>query len=903
GYSLEYGSDVRSVAISETIGVSDGPEGVTMNTGPMRFTVSRETATLVRGVSLDLNTDGEFTPDEIISSADGAALPEMRNQQLERCCVRADDDYRVTVEQAGPLHAIIRVDGWFTAASGERLRQHVARLHAYRGHRFIHVEHTFVVGYDTEQTQLRGIIMPVPIEFGDHDIRAVFGLDGGRASKADIGSYLIQDAADHYSIHSPSHEVVAEGERAAGWMDCSTDDRGVTVGIRHVWEEYPKELSCGGSEVVAHLWPTDCQKPLDFDARAVLGPELYAQWDKVYWRNWYKGGLDQYDQAFGLAKSNDLMIAFHAGSQSQADLCHTLDEPVIVSASPEWMCSSDVMGPVHPRDPDRFPEDEAKMDLGFDRFEWLRKHLGNYGLIDYGDVNYNLTFDEEHERWLPSPWRRFASRFYGHPVMPWVQFLRSGRREHLQWGIDNARHVMDIDMAHLTNEKLAKRRGGRYGGNGGILHYAGNMYDIGCDSHVDHLLLCYYLTGYRRALDVLQEEADHYMWLDSQPGGAMHVWAHSMTGGAMRTMIALYRATWDEKYLIVAERLAELCYANQDDAGVIRHDDVYMLPGLFTYYQATGDERMRELILHCMDCQAKQGRNESDPRSFGFYGLSIAYFLTGDPSYLRWAERWRQEFLNEVQDTDDPLWRGQPKGEWDYCYLTLHLLYMPYYLEALSTLDEPVSRASRDRALTNGRMLLNRADEKPFSVAAEWFCYDSEHCIGVTLDSLDRYINRYPTTARVVLRGPSGEVMASRPIMIERRQRRGRIVIDAPHGDTGVYSLGVEKPGGLHFKLRLASTDLTGWGYATEGEYLSCADTYYFYVPDDADDFEVSVKSLALRQPVEFSVFNPAGEREWQKEIKFGSAPQGDYLTSAFTPTQQQRGKLWRICTSPSDSS
>ena len=462
-------------------------------------------------------------------------------------------------------------------------------------------------------------------------------------------------------------------------------------------------------------------------------------------------------------------------------------------------------------------------------------------------------------------------------------------------------------MCHLTNPvgaaigELQKRRGGRYGGNGGIIHYAGDIYDIGCDSHVDHLLLDYYLTGYRRAWDVLQEEAEFYLWKDTQPGGALHRWAHRMTGGTMRTMIALYRATWDERYLEIARRMADFCYENQDDEGVIRHDDVYMLPGMLTYYQTTGDERMKDLILRCMRRQAKVGRDESDPRSFGFYGLSTAYFLTGDPSYLGWAERWRRGFLECVQETDDPLWRGQPTGEWDYCYLTLHLLYMPYYLEALATLDGPIQPATRDNAITSGEIILRREEQKPFSAVVEWFCYDGRYSSGVSVACLDRYLARYPATARVVLRGPGGDEIAAAPIAIAEGRRSGKVTLEAPAGPPGSCRVGIEDVGGLHLKLRLASTDLTKWAYTTRDEYLACADAYYFYVPPDAESFELSFKTLALRRPVTFAVHDPTGKLLREEEITYQSTPQRDYVRWSLDAPPAQRGKLWRFSVAPSN--
>ncbi|MFQ5811530.1 MAG: hypothetical protein ACE5JM_18075, partial [Armatimonadota bacterium] len=497
-YVLEYGAQVGPRPVEEGIRVEDGASDVTVTTGPLRFVVSRRSPRLIDAAWLDADGDGAFAESEIIVARRASGAPSVRNDRGDGHRLAPEVDYTVTVEQPGPLHAILKVQGWY-ASRDARLCQHIARLHAYAGYSFVRVEHTFVVGYDTEQTRLTDIAIPLAVNV-DAAAKATFGLGPGDTRQITGAAYLVQDAADRFSLKAGDGTELATGERAAGWVDLSDGRAGLTLGLRHMWQEYPRELEVRGGQLIAHLWPAHHDRPLDFDAKAVLGAELYKAWDKVYWQNWYEGGLDKYDQAYGLAKTNELMLYFHGPDGSEGrDPCRTLDEPVIVATTPEWMCRSGVMGPVHPRDRESFPDVERKLDAAMTRFEWLREHLGNYGMIDYGDVNYNLDLDEENNRWLPRPWRRFASRFYGHPVMPWVQFLRTGERRYLQWGVDNARHVMDIDMSHLTSEELGKRRGGRFGGNGGILHYAGNIYDIGCDSHVDHLLLYYYLTGYRRA--------------------------------------------------------------------------------------------------------------------------------------------------------------------------------------------------------------------------------------------------------------------------------------------------------------------------------------------------------------------------------------------------------------------
>lgn len=922
-YALEYGTEVRRADVHAGLRVVDAKEAVTVDSGPLRFVVSRTRPGLIDAAWLDGNGDQTFAADEVLIAPGASGPPSMVDHRGTRY-VLARNEYAVTIEEAGPLHGVIKIDGWYQSAEGVKLCQFTARLHAYAGQSLVRVEHTFVVGFDTDQTRLCDIALALALRPGA-GAQATFGLEGeARRSALPGRAFLVQDRHDHFSLRSGDGTELARGRRAAGWVDLSGARGGLTVGLRRMWQECPRELEVNGESLVVHLWPAHGDRALDFGARAVLGAERYQAWDRVYHARLYEGGLDQYDQAYGLAKSNDLLLVFHShGAGPAVAACRTLDEPVIVSATPEWMCRSDVMGPLHARDPQRFADAERKLDAAFARFELLREHAGLYGMIDYGDTLYHSRWDAEAKAWKALPWRRFASRFYGHPVMPWMQFLRSGQRRFLEYGIDNARHVMDVDMCHLTREKVgdyryAKRRGGRYGGDGGILHYAAGLYDIGCDSHIDHLLLHYYLTGYRRAWDVLQEEADYYLWKDTQPGGHLHGWGHRMTGGALRTLTGLYQATWDPRYLELARRMADFCYANQDEQGVIRFDDVYMLPGMFAYYRATGDERMRELILRCMRRQAKAGRDMADPRSFGFFGLSMAYFMTGDPDFLPWAERWMRDFVRSVTESDDPLWHGTPKGQWDYCYLTLHLLTMPYYMSAAASLEKPVAFMNQDSAVTSGAILLRREETRPFHVSAEWFCYASSHSSGIPIQRLDSYLARNPSAARVVLRAPGGEEVASARVEFDdpgpapksakasrsgRRPVSGRrtalVGLDVPAGAPGTYCLAIEDAGPLHFKLRLAASDLRKWGYATEGEYLACADAYYFYVPADAEQFSLAFKTLALRETVEFAVYDPSGAPARKEDVEFRTSPPSAYTTWAFRPTAGQKAKLWKFTVSP----
>ena len=891
-YWLEFGTGVRRSQAVPTVKVDRGAEAIVVDTGPLRLTFSKRVSTLIAAAEL------HGTP--VLPA--GSQRPMSLVDEQGRVAATSDspEDYRIQVEQAGPLHCVIRASGWYRLESGEGLCQYTTRVHAYAGEAFVRVVHTFVVAYDTDKVRLRDIAVPFVLD-PTGEANAAFGTDAAAPlsqTAAPIGAHLIQDHHKHFTLRGADAVLLGEGARAAGWFDLSGPTAGLAVGLRHMWQEYPKELETQPGAMVIHLWPAHGDRLLDFGARGQLGPELYKQWDHIYWRNWYKGGLDRYDQAMGVAKTNELVLAFHAGDRRQAVAqCTTLERPVWVWADPEWMCKSDVFGRLSAVSPKKSPQVEHKIAVGFERFEHLRRHMEDYGMIHYGDVHYVVNHDKDNHRWVARPWRCWASRFYGFPLVCWTQFVRTGSPRHLMFGMDNAKHVMDVDMSHVTDKAHGKRRGGRYGGNGGIIHYGGNMYDIGCDTHVQQLLYAYYLLGYRRAWDVLMEEAEDFLWLDeNNASGHLRRYAHRMTGGSMRAFIALYRATWDERFLALARRLADHCYENQSPDGTIRYDDVYMAPGLFTYYQATGDRRMLELFLRCMRKQAQTSLPMSDPRAYSFYGPAMAYFTTDDPSYLARSVKWMSDFAACIDENDDPFWRGHTKGYWDYCHLTVHTLYMPYLIEALSTCSEAVEPRP-DSPVTGGSIVLRRPTTEPFRVSAVWGCYSPTFSNGVPLRRWEAYCKRYQPSARLVVTDPQGREAAAQPFPVAAAL--GEVAIEVPPGPPGDYRLSLKSDYGLPLKLNLMHTSLDQYVFDVSQGYVAFGERHYFMVPKGRTHFALGLKAQALRCKLGVRIFAPDGKEAatWEKDL--GSSPLVDHATIEWDVPKEQDGQCWSLCVTP----
>jgi len=891
-YSLEYGTSVTRAPAKGRMSVAETNDAIAVNTGPLRLVFSKTNSVLISEAALQgrpvLSPERQKRMSIVDEPGDVIETSDRR------------EDYRIQVEQSDSLHVVIKAAGWYRRPNGEKLMQYITRLHAYAGQPFVRIVHTFVVNYDTERIRLRDICIPFVLD--STDSRASFGLDALNPAKArQAGGYLLQDHYKHFALRSAGGKTVAEGKRASGWFDLSTSNVGLTVGLRHVWQEYPKELEAVGNQMRVHLWPLHGEKLLDFDAKAQLGPTRYKQWSRIWHRTLYEGGLDRYDHAMGLAKTNELILAFHAGDRGRAvSQCATLEKPLVVCADPDWMCKSDAFGRLCSRESSGRPDVERKIELGFQSFGQRRRDWEGYGMIHYGDV---------HGKSQDKGWRHWASRFYGFPVLPYVMFARTGDPEYLKFGIDNSKHVMDVDMCHVTNLKYGdygrlcpkapgKRRGGRYGGDGGIIHYAGHLYDLGCDSHVDQWTYAYYLTGYRRAWDILREEGEYYVWIDKRnESSTFRRYAHRMTGGGMRTMIALYRATWDERYLKLAHRLAEFCYKSQEKDGTIRYDDVYMNPGLFTYYQMTGDKRMLDLFLRCSRKHAGLTLPLKDTRFYLFYGPAMAYFVTGDTSYLGRSVGWLEDFL------------ASSDGSGGYMKLTVQLNYLPYLLEALATCDKPIEAMTCPIA-TDGEILLKRDDKSPFDVKVRWACYDERYLGGGGFQEWADYARRNKISARVVVRDADLREVAARdinlfqPIVIARKRdlaRTGEIEVSVPAGPPGVYRVAIETNRPAPMKLFLLQTSLKKAVYGTSPNYVAFGSRYHFFVPKGCRKFRMRVRAQILRTMLRVRVFNPQGRsvKVWQTEVT--SNPLTDYTPIEWGVPAGADGRLWSFTALPND--
>lgn len=689
-FSLRYGSTLRRAAVEEPVRVIKAETSIAVDTGPMRLKLSPQAFRLLDAVWLDTDGDGRFSDGERVMSSAGAGIvlrtPDGKPHQAD--AAKAE----ITVEQAGPLRACIRIEGKHAAADQTTFR-YVVRVHAFRERPFVRVHYTFINDHqDSLMAKLRDLklLFAFSPNAGTPDHYLLEGLRG-------VEGRLLQIDEGHYELNGKQ----VDG-RASGWAALGNRKMGFAVGVREFWQNWPKSIETETAALNISLCP-ELPKGL-YDGKPL------EEENKLYYQ--LRDGLHTFK--VGMAKTHELWATFYAGkpdAKKLSEFFRAAEDPLLATCEPAYVASTKAAGELPPADPKKYFGYDAWLGRALDAHLKRRDAVREYGMLNYGDwygerrVNWgNLEYDLAHGLFL--------------------QYLRTGDRRFFLRAEQAARHHIDVDVVHATNPHLknpwgpAPRVGeiwlhclnhtGGYYENEDRLPVS-RTYQMGHSTNFGHVWVSgdldyYYLTGDRRAREVSVQIADA-MVRHMPTGYGTHIRA---LGWPMILVLDAYQLTGDKKYLAAAAKNWEVLKKNIDwkKGWVVRlakghclHEDrrcygnVPFMEGLTLcalarYHCLTGDpEVLRaisagidQMIRECWQEDVKTFRYTACPLSskapYALFMLSVeamAYEagLTGNREHLRIL---REGFRAAVPQDD-----GQHDGKG----LAQMIYFAPHGLAAL----------------------------------------------------------------------------------------------------------------------------------------------------------------------------------------------------------------------------
>ena len=673
-YGIEYGHAIEPSSAASPLTVRDSDERIEIDTGPLQFALSKSRFSLFEHVSLDVDGNRRHTDDETIVTGHppgGATLSEPpRASYLDASTCRVIDEWRpslehapeiatdygtadrpperVTIEETGPMRAVVRVQGWHVAADGAKWLAYDARYHAYAGHSMVRVFYTFTNAHDD---QVRGWIrsnlkdgngyrkknawwrmisrlaLSVPLELDSGQVRHAFGIDDGavhEGAAAGAPVEIFQSAHDRFRLYE-SDRPIAKGRRFGGWMHLGDDRFGMTVAVRHGWQQQPKSLITHGTTAILELWPQRSQPHFDC----------------------YRG----------MAKRHEVLFHFHpgqSGSVAASRVAAAFEHPLIAPTPPAWVQSTKALGEVGAFNPDLFRPYESSMDDGLASYVNRRRNLlpqRHYGMRDYGDSfcgayrastasggirNWSNWDDPEGNAWINLEYDGTLTFVH--------EFARRGTRPWFHEAEIAGRHWMDIDHVHFP----AHRAGAQYAHGP---EHVGQKAGAGGHAWIDGLLAFGHLFADRRATEVAMSHGRFKLRKTLPPAVEMH----RGYGWPALAFVSLYADTWDQRYLEAARHYIE-GFLDSPVSGEWPYHEIqrdltegrgWMMQvvglSVIEYFRVTGDPRCREAIIQYAERVLDDFTPTQVTRHTSFPWvvevLAMAFELTRDDRFLTRADR------------------------------------------------------------------------------------------------------------------------------------------------------------------------------------------------------------------------------------------------------------------------
>ena len=406
-----------------------------------------------------------------------------------------------------------------------------------------------------------------------------------------------------WRVSGGKRREVAGGDFSDGMAECWSGPIGCTVSPRHFWEQFPSAVGFGGDGVI----------------RVSPFPAEYSQ---VHWLEDASAKAQEFQLCFAADSAPALRAAMTTAREYQTR--------VFALPSPEHCGAAGALSDIGPYMSHPKIAKAVASRFSLERVE--RTALGtdrSYG-NGYGWQVFGMTWTER----AGVSGTNYEPLGSSHHL--WSALL-SGRDDHLLWGMRVSRHFRDVRTYHVEGrDNLALWTDwNSYTTTCVIEHYSRlvkgptsrsklKVWDIYKHPYprrrwplpnmqhlnIDEVYDFYCLTGDDRALRCMQTIADHGMAWVALIYRRLQV--NRDVGWCLRALARYYDITGDERYRAALGKSMVRVWAEVNKAGVWTqrfggfYTSVYAR-GTANAYLATGDERMRDLVLGAADWEIAYG--------------------------------------------------------------------------------------------------------------------------------------------------------------------------------------------------------------------------------------------------------------------------------------------------------
>jgi len=588
---------------------------------------------------------------------------------------------------------------------------------------------------------------------------------------------------------------------------------------------------------------------------------------------------------------------------------------------PKWMAASGAFGDIHPRDTERYPEDERVYELhALAPMVWAERGK-MFGKWIWGNMLWSPNlFDGD-----GGIYRAFRKAHQGWPYT-WMPFIRSGDLRFFGFADAATRTMSDVCFCHYSDEKTGSRMRGQWYRGG--LPWAGSNRGRpgrpfvpvlrGYSEEVEYLWRCYHLTGYARAEDVIEDwsrlvkedvrRAGHLVLRPGRPVGRRNT-------NLLKTFLDMYQETFDPWFLAAAHQIAR-----GPERPHLKH---FWKPGNRDFERFAGS---KDFTRWYVEEYARKQAAQHDRFTTGAWAsvcpqiecAAHAYLLTGDRYFLRRTVGWLNYTRAATYDGSPDFMRGTIVRDYNPvggpAYTGYYLRQFPHALYALARAGHrpaPLPSAFFQLPGEFRRIDGEKSWQWRFPTVAIRKGLGQEVPLAVRLNRLRLKL----TAFQYSLRGPDGSEMMTGSITAGGESR---LVIPSSAAP-GTYRLWITNrlgfvptasskitferglpglwlpvsPPGVPEVLELDDGEPVGRGYWKA--------QYWLRVPEDVEEFTVhfplpvgrAAQSWAPLNRI--SVFAPDRTLAWRHQYCARGYQGPSRVAANIKVAPQHRGRLWQI--------
>lgn len=557
-YTLSPGTASETI---QGLDVTETDDVVIVDTGVIRCVLAKQGEVLIKEMVRDNRVMASHG--RLVMLHQNGPLEEVGTVQVRAFKGRVD---RVTVEQQGPVRAVVRFEGKH-AVEGRAWLPFVVRVYFYANSDAMRMMYTMVYDGDESRDFIRGLgvrfDVPMTDEWHNRHIRfvgenqgvfgeAVRGLTGlrrdpgRRVTQMQVAGDAITDgtrlspqvtqlmdlipAFGDYTLFqstSKAFEITKRTEQGHTWLKSGTGGRasglgyvggpagGLAFGLRNFWQSYPAQLdirhaATQTAQVTVWMW---APKAGCMDLRFYhdgMGQDTYARQLEglnITYEDYEPG----FGTPMGVARTSELMFFVTASTPARdtlVDMAQAVQTPPMLTCSPDTLLNTGVFGKGLWSLPDRSTPAKAALEEQLDfYYDFYHKQVDQrdwYGFWNFGDVMH--TYDASRHIW------RYDVGGYGWDnselstdIWLWLYYLRTGRADVFRMAEAMCRHTGEVDVHHV----------GRFaplGSRHNVLHWGDSAKQLRISTAANRRYY-YYLTGDERVGDLMREQIEAHRTL------------------------------------------------------------------------------------------------------------------------------------------------------------------------------------------------------------------------------------------------------------------------------------------------------------------------------------------------------------------------------------------------------